>query len=125
MHRSVLLTLTLTLVVLLTGFALVSCGGAAATSPEEAILGEWIREAQLDVDEPVVWRFLEDGTLSVREGNVSSIGEYSWAGDSTIRISVPPPLGPIEDVLDVSIAGDKMTLTDPQNRADVLVRFGQ
>ena len=102
----------LVMALLLVGLA--GCG----KSTEEAILGEWGESGGTEVV-----KFFEDGTISIEESNEDMVGNYTFVDEDTIRVELGglgALAGPM--VIGVTIDGDSLVLTMPDDRAETYTR---
>ena len=107
--------LRVTVLVLLTIGLFVGC----SKSPEKMIIGEWQENGESESVE-----FLKDGTIAVRDGDQTVVGEYRFQDDGNILVAFGgegAAIGPI--VIGFEFDGDVLKLTAPDGEVADYMRI--
>jgi len=96
-------------------FSLIGC----TNDPSTVILGAW----QMEEDQGKVVEFLDDGSLSTKNGQQTGSGRWSMLGDGRLNLEISTSGGSKSFTCEVQFVDNRMILTSEAGDAEKYIRL--
>ena len=96
-------------------FSVIGC----TNDPSKVILGAW----QMEEDQAKVVEFLDDGSLSTKDGQQTGGGRWSMLGDGKLNLEISTPGGSKSFTCAVQFVDNRMILTSEAGAAEKYIRL--